>query len=466
MDPYKRDNTWVIRWRDATGHWHQKRTKCTTKDQARKLLDEIEKGVERLKLGMDPAAGTAPKMTFAELVTWWWDEYGSRLRSGTILGTINKHLVPELGTLLLTEVTPPRVEGLLVGKEKVLSPKTINTLRGFLLRMFNLAIRRGLWNGINPATRVERRKVPKRLPEYLRFEEVPRVLDALPPQLRPLFATAVYTGMRQGELLGLRKSDVDLEGGTIMVARSYDHETTKGGHADMLPLADELRPFLEEALKASPSQFVFPAGDGSMQTKETALDKRLRAAMGRAGLVTGFIHRCRRCKKEVLAATAEAGRCAGPHPTLIGQTCGMALWPKAVPRHVRFHDLRHTTATLLLKNGVPLATVQRILRHTDPRLTSEVYGHLDVEDMRKAVNGLRFGYKASPGPKSGEPVPSRLFLPQGRLLNMKQVAKTLGVCRATAYRMIEEKILPHLRVSNSIRVSEEVLKEFIRQKKS
>jgi excisionase family DNA binding protein len=86
--------------------------------------------------------------------------------------------------------------------------------------------------------------------------------------------------------------------------------------------------------------------------------------------------------------------------------------------------------------------------------------------MRKAVNGLRFGYKSSPGPKAGEPAPSRLFLPQGRLLNMKQVAKTLGVCRATAYRMIEEKILPHLRVSNSIRVSEEVLKEFIRQKKS
>jgi integrase len=366
MDPYKRDNTWVIRWRDATGHWHQKRTKCTTKDQARKLLDEIEKGVERLKLGMDPAAGTAPKMTFAELVKWWWDEYGSRLRSATILGTINKHLVPDLGTLLLTEVTPPRVEGLLVGKEKVLSPKTINTLRGFLLRMFNLAIRRGLWNGINPATRVERRKVPKRLPEYLRFEEVPRVLDALPPQLRPLFATAVYTGMRQGELLGLRKGDVDLEAGTITVARSYNHETTKGGHADMLPLADELRPFLEEVIKASPSQFVFPAGDGSMQTKETALDKRLRAAMGRAGLVTGFIHRCRRCHKQLLAATAEVGRCTGPHPTLIGQTCGMALWPKPVPRHVRFHDLRHTTATLLLKNGVPLATVQRILRHTDP----------------------------------------------------------------------------------------------------
>jgi hypothetical protein len=69
----------------------------------------------------------------------------------------------------------------------------------------------------------------------------------------------------------------------------------------------------------------------------------------------------------------------------------MRLWVKAIPRHVRFHDLRHTTATLLLKSGAPLATVQKIVRHTDPALTSEIYGHLDVEDMRAGINRLHFG---------------------------------------------------------------------------
>src|SRR5262249_19011220 len=71
--------------------------------------------------------------------------------------------------------------------------------------------------------------------------------------------------------------------------------------------------------------------------------------------------------------------------------CRMILWPKPIPRHVRFHDLRHTTATLLLKEGVPLATVQKILRHKDPRLTAGVYGHLDVADMRAGINRLAFG---------------------------------------------------------------------------
>jgi Phage integrase family len=56
-----------------------------------------------------------------------------------------------------------------------------------------------------------------------------------------------------------------------------------------------------------------------------------------------------------------------------------------VPRHVRFHDLRHTTATLLLKAGVPLQFVQRILRHADPKTTAMTYGHLDVEDERRGM---------------------------------------------------------------------------------
>jgi integrase len=59
--------------------------------------------------------------------------------------------------------------------------------------------------------------------------------------------------MRKGELLALRKSDVDLPGGTIVVARSHAIETTKGGHADLLPIAEGLVPFLREALATSGS---------------------------------------------------------------------------------------------------------------------------------------------------------------------------------------------------------------------
>ena len=68
----------------------------------------------------------------------------------------------------------------------------------------------------------------------------------------------------------------------------------------------------------------------------------------------------------------------------------MKLWAIPIPGAIRFHDTRHTTGTLLLKAGVPLATVQRILRQSDPAITSEVYGHLDLEDMRAGINRLSF----------------------------------------------------------------------------
>ena len=55
---------------------------------------------------------------------------------------------------------------------------------------------------------------------------------------------------------------------------------------------------------------------------------------------------------------------------------------------MRFHDLRHTTATLLLRAGVDAHRVQRLLRHRDVRTTTGIYGHLDVEDLRAAVATL------------------------------------------------------------------------------
>lgn len=56
--------------------------------------------------------------------------------------------------------------------------------------------------------------------------------------------------------LGLRKRDVNLGDGTILVGRSYDHDTTKGGHADFIPIAEPLLPFLEAAIRESPSALV------------------------------------------------------------------------------------------------------------------------------------------------------------------------------------------------------------------
>jgi integrase len=74
----------------------------------------------------------------------------------------------------------------------------------------------------NPVADVPKRKVGRTLPEYLRPEEVPPLLASLAPKWRALFATALYTGMRKCELFALRKSDVDLAAGIIVVSRSHE----------------------------------------------------------------------------------------------------------------------------------------------------------------------------------------------------------------------------------------------------
>ena len=181
--------------------------------------------------------------------------------------SIEKNLVDsEPAALTLAELSPASLENYLQARAARLGPQTLNRLRRFVLAAFNAAKRAGRFAGPNPAPEVKRRKVPQRLPDFLRAEEVPRVLKYLSARWRPLFASAIYTGMRTGELLGLRKSDVDFNAGLISIARSYDRETTKGHRAEAIPMARELVPYLKHAIDSSPSDRVFPKVDerGSM----------------------------------------------------------------------------------------------------------------------------------------------------------------------------------------------------------
>lgn len=143
-------------------------------------------------------------------------------------------------------------------KSKTLAPKTVNQLRTFILVAINFAKRAGKFEGENPARDVKPRRVPRRLYEYLRAEEVPRVLEKMDERHPPIFATAIYTGLRKGELFGLRKSDVDLKMRLLCVMRSHERDTTKGRHADAIPIALDLIPYLEQAILASPSELIFP----------------------------------------------------------------------------------------------------------------------------------------------------------------------------------------------------------------
>ena len=379
MSVFKRDGGWVIKWKDGAGRWRQQRTNSATKAEAQELEPGVARKAEFQRSGVEPM-NRAVHLTFGELLDWHQEQFGRHHRSDAMRQFAEKHLRPAFGILPLVDVTAGRIDQLLTERSVDLAPKSINHLRSIVHTLFSRAIQRELWRGANPAKGVKRRKVPKRVPSFLKPEEVTLVLPQVPDPWRPMFATAIYTGMRRGELVALQRSDVDLVAGTITIGRSWKADTTKGGSAAVLPIHRDLKPFLAEALRQSPSSLVFPRADGSMQSENVDLPRLLRSALNRAGLVDGWTHKCRRCGHHEKAPTSDARHCA----------CGFKLWPAPQARRIRFHDLRHTTATLLLKAGAPLAVVQRILRHSSPTITTEIYGHLDLDDMRDALHRLDF----------------------------------------------------------------------------
>jgi integrase len=383
---YKRGGKWYVRYLDAGGRWRSRKSVVRTKRDAKRMAHDLETKEERQRLGLELAPLAQDFGTLGDLLRWWLDTYSmpapSHKRNGY---TIKKHFLDDpMAELHLPEVTSGAIESFLQKKTATLAPQTLNHLRRYLLTAFACARRAGRYVGTNPAKEVARRKVPKRKPDFLRMDEVPRVLNALTTRWRPLFATAIYSGLRKGELLGLRKADVDLANRLIFVSRSYDRQTTKGKHEEAVPIAAELVPILQFAIEKSPSELVFPRQDGTMMREDTDLENVLRRALARAGIVLGYTHVCRRkgCTHRVSAPDAGERRCP---------THRMLLWPKARVRPIRFHDLRHTTASLLLMAGANPAAVQRILRHADPRITTEVYGHLLPGYLRTEIDRLSFG---------------------------------------------------------------------------
>lgn len=379
---FNRDGVWVVKWRNAAGHWKQERTRCATKAEAKRYASRLEQRADEQRRGLAPQE-TPTTMTFGDLLGWYDEHHAHLVKSPSRRLTAGKNLA-EINPLPLVEVTTARLEEVLNAKAKTLKPETINSLRAFAHRLFNLAMRAGLWTLPNPVSRIPRAKVPKRPPSWLRPEEVSLLLPQVPERWRALFATAVYTGMRRGELVALQKRDVDLtsERPSITVCRSWDADSTKGREVRVIPVHPELVPYLSTAMNRSPSDLVFPRADGSMHSEDINLPALLRSALARAGLVKGWVHKCRWCGHETeQLADSVLRRCPND---------GKKLWPSPVHRTERFHDLRHTTATLLLKAGTPLAMVQRLIGHSDPAITTEVYGHLEAEDARPHLERLSF----------------------------------------------------------------------------
>lgn len=183
---------------------------------------------------------------------------------------------------------------------------------------------------------------------YLKTKDLP---------LSPIFITALYTGMRRGELSGLKWDCIDFANNRIIVRRVRDRhglrDTTKTGKARLIPINHSLRPILLSLFqkRASDNQLVFLKEDGTPVNAH------------------------------------HLGRDFDKYQKLV----------QGIKR-IRFHDLRHTFASQFVMKGGSIYTLREILGHTDVKMTQR-YAHLSPEHLKGATDFLNFdGFKTEPNP--------------------------------------------------------------------
>jgi integrase len=261
------------------------------------------------------------------------------------------HVKPALGRVKLRNLSAMHLQRLYRDKlDAALSPATVQKVHHVIHKALSQAVR---WDLIarNPADAVQAPTPSTEEMRPLSADEARRLLDAANgDRLEALYVLTVHTGMRRGNLLGLRWSDVDLEGGTVSVRRTL----TRTDNGKGVALGDP---------KTKRSRRTVRLTRGSAEALRRHLERQLRQIEE-----VGDHYR-----DEGLVFATEAG--TPINPSNLRQRSFAPLLKRAGLPHIRFHDLRHTCATLLLSRNVHPKYVQELLDHTSVAITLDTYSH-------------------------------------------------------------------------------------------
>jgi len=274
---------------------------------------------------------------------------------------VRLHLKPTIGSVPLDKLTPMHVQQLMNRKiAEGLKPKSVRYIRGTLRTALNHGVRWGLITrnaaALVASPRVERYEVKPFTPEEARTF----LLSLKGDRLEALYSVALTMGLRQGEALGLRWQDVDLELGYLRVSKQL--QRIDGQLQLVEPKTSRSRRSL-----AMPASIV--AGLREHQTRQNN-EKRLAGDRWTDG---GFVF-----------ATPEGNPLDG---TAISKQFHHHLERVGLGQR-RFHDLRHSCATLLLVQGVSPRVVMEVLGHSQIGLTMNTYSHVIPELRREAADRM------------------------------------------------------------------------------
>jgi integrase len=344
----------------------------TGKRRQKRNTSPIKREVEvlRAQLLASAAAGgfseaEAKKITVSQYLTRWVDSVGQSVRIATQIRytqVVQQHIEPVVGHILLAKLAPLDVQRLYTDRlDAGLSPTTVALIHNVLHKALKQAVRWGLLTrNVTEAVDPPREATP----EYVTWNQEQAsafLVVADSDELAALWRLAPLTGMRRGELLGLKWEDVDLQRRVLSVKRTLSRGT-RGAYTFGVPKTAHGRRSI--ALPQS-------AVDALQKHRIRQLESRLKvgAAYQEQDLVFA----------DTLGEPLHPGTLAYRFKRLQKQA--------GVPP-IRIHDLRHTSATLMLANGEHPKIVQERLGHADVSMTLNRYSHVTMDMQRAAADRL------------------------------------------------------------------------------
>ncbi|WP_163554270.1 tyrosine-type recombinase/integrase [Candidatus Frankia alpina] len=355
------DGMWVGRldlgWEG--GKRVRKTVYAKTEKECRQKLDKVKRAAE---LGVNV---TAERRTTAVWLGEWLEiKEGDGTRASTLRAyrwLINTHIIPVIGRVQLGKLTPLDVRRLVSTARKAgLSAGSVRHVHSLIRNSLAEAERLDLV-ARNVAKAVKAPPVPHREVRALRPEEARRLVEVLRGErLEAVFACGLMLGLRRGEILGLRWTDVDLGGATLHVRQT-------------LQRVDGSLRFVPAKTDRSHRKLPIPPRLVTILRRHRATQTAERTGLGDAWTETGLVF------------TSSVG--TPLEPRNVNRRFEVLRRQADLP-WLRLHDLRHAFASMLFAEGVPARTVMELLGHSTIQLTMNTYTHVMPETQRDAVDRL------------------------------------------------------------------------------
>lgn len=345
-----------------------------------KTQKEVRQKLQRAMIAVDEGTYAEPsKITVREWLETWLNEYTNDVKDSTrtrYRQDMTNHIFPALGAVKLSELTPAACQKFynsLTRRDKPLSAKSVKNVHGVLHHALKQAVRLG-YARMNPTEACTLPRIEKAEIKPLDAPEIKALLDALGDDVYDdLIRFDLFTGLREGEALGLQWGCVDFDRGTIRVDKQLARPRVKGEVYRFTSLKND------KPRTIQPAPFVM---DLLRRQRKRQAEQRMRA--GAAWDDCGFPD---------LVFTAEGGKYL--NYTIVLRHLKDALRRAGLPDK-RFHDLRHTYAVTSLQAGDDVKTVQENLGHHTAAFTLDQYGHVtdsmreaSAQRMERFINGLK-----------------------------------------------------------------------------